>query len=437
MSEKNSPKSDREKKFIDGLLHKIDMNSKDSLRRWILRAISLMISISLWLFVSWNMKTETADSNTAVRTVPLRFVNVPEGSVVNCAIADVKVSLSGRNEDLARLDRDSITATISLADVRPGKYHIPVEIGKPESVTVAGIEPARVDLELYRIIERTLKPYVIIDDDDEDKITVNDISFTPEEIVVKGAESSVMNVRTAGVEISVADIATATEALDLPIVLLDANENKIEDLEITPPTVLLIASVTEQLSELVVPINAPIRGRPAEGWMIGRVELEPKSATLRGTSTALANITELTLDPIDITSHDRSMVIDIPLDPPSSGITLAGASSVRISIEIFSPTEKKDYAGIPISIVGARAGDHWVARPSHVNVVVEREIDKIASNDATPVDVIVDVSNIISESVVLPILVRPKSPGVRVISSDPKQAMAIRVLEVSADERSR
>ena len=396
----------------------IDLSDGAKRTRWVLRVVSLVLALTLWFFVSWD----ASGSRTKELTVPLRYLDIPDGYSISDRVRNITVAMEGNVELLALLDRNAVTASVSLQELRPGKYRLPVHVDSPERVRIVNYSPQVVEFELYRIIERTLKPTLEVTDEVPGDISITETDFAPAEIVVKGSETDVMAVRRAVVRAAMDDLLSSG-TLDLPVSLLGADGNEIAGLETAPQRVRLTVRVAETLEEIRVPVNVPVRGTPGNGLDVDAVVVSPDVVTLRGTRSALANIAELTLGPIDVTGHTEDMVVDIPLDAPAPGITISNAGSVHVRVELHSSVDTRTYVGVPIAVIGRGAFAEWRTAPLGANVMVERAVTSTEPFDMNkpPFELYVDVTNVVADHLVLPVLVRNLQEGMKVIRIEPQQ----------------
>ncbi len=396
----------------------IDLSDATKRTRWLLRVVSIALALTLWFFVGWD----GSDSRTKELTVPLRYLDIPDGYSISNRVHNITVLMEGNVELLALLDRNAVTASVSLQELRPGKYRLPVHVDSPERVRILDHSPQVVEFELYRIIERSLKPTLEITDEVPGGISVTEVVFQPLEVVIKGSETEVMAVRRAVVRSTLENLITHGTQ-DLPVVLLGEDGTEIAGLDSLPKQVQISVRVAETLEEIRVPVNVPVHGTPGNGLNVDAVVVSPDVVTLRGTGAALANITEVTLNPIDVTGHTEDMVVDIPLDAPAPGITIANADSVRVQVRLHSTVETRTFAGVPIAVSGRGAFADWATSPAGANVMVERSVTATEPFDMSkpPFELYVDVTNVVTDHLVLPVLVRNLRDGMRVIRIEPQQ----------------
>jgi YbbR domain-containing protein len=385
--------------------------------RWMMRAASLVFAVILWFFVTWD---GTSFISKDLR-VPLRFQDMADGYSVSSEVKTIDVRLEGSFESLALINGDSITASVGLQDLRQGKYRLPVQISAlPANIRVTGTNPNAVDFELFRMIERTMRPSLTLLDEIPQNMSMGGVTVTPQEISVKGPEADVLAVRRAEVKSGVRDLMDGEHEL---AVYLESDGRDTSGLVIDPPSVMVRAEFTQSMREAAVPIKVSITGEPREGFGVGSVTVSPDTATLRGAREWLEAISELEINAIDVTDHTESMNVDIPLESPNPNVTVVGPNYVNVRVELRTAVEIKTFAGVNISVYGASGAKKWSVLPPSASVTVERSLTASAPFDVSspPLELYVDVTNIVAPQIVLPVLVRNAARGMSVIRIEPQQ----------------
>lgn len=399
----------------------LDFSDGAKRTKWLLRGVSLLLAVILWFLVGWDGAAHV----TKDLSLPLRYQDVPDGYSVSERVSSVTVRIGGSLESLALLGRNDVGASVSLKDLRPGRYRLPIQITNPQSVRVLRVTPQSIEFDLYRTIERTLRPSLEIDGDISDGLKFEEPVYEPPEVVVKGPEAVVVSIKRAVVRASAQDLA-GKKRLELPVKLL-GDEGEIDGLAIEPSSVRVSVKLSEVLEELRVPVIIQVGGVPGAGLDVGRVIVSPDVVTLRGTRNALANIKELTLDAIDVTGHTENINMVIPLESPAQGITIAGTDSVKIMVELHSSNETKTFMGVPITLgSGSPESRRWKITPPAASVILERSIIGSEPFDVErpPIELYVDVTNVVSDQLALPVLHRGLPDGMRVVRIEPPQVYA-------------
>ena len=221
--------------------------------RWLLRVLSLVLAVVLWIFVTWDGST----LGTREMNIPFKYLDIPDGYSISNTVKDISVVVEGRTEILTLLGRNSITASVSLNDLRPGKYRLPVQLSVPENMRLVSYSPQVVDFSLFRIIQRTLRPSLVIKKGDvPDNLFLENTLFAPPKVVVRGPESDVLTVRKAEVRGTFTELRADAEK-ELPVILV-GDKGEIFGLTVEPRQVSVIASFTENKKEIPREAGRPL-----------------------------------------------------------------------------------------------------------------------------------------------------------------------------------
>lgn len=407
---------------------KLDLSDKTKRTRWLLRVLSLVLAVVLWIFVTWDGST----LGTREMNIPLKYLDIPDGYSISNTVKDISVVVEGRTEILTLLGRNSITASVSLNDLRPGKYRLPVQLSVPENMRLVSYSPQVVDFSLFRIIQRTLRPSLVIKKGDvPDNLFLENTLFAPPEVVVRGPESDVLAVRKAEVRGTFAELRADAEK-ELPVILV-GDKGEIFGLTVEPRQVRVLASFTENKEEIRVPVRVPLRGKPGENLEVGSIFVSPDAVTLRGSREALSNITDLPLNVIDVSDVTEDIELDVPLHAPGPDIELLGPEHAKVRISLDAATETKTYFNVPVKVQGKGIYKNWKLSPSHISVTIERPVTEGKGQaehpPAPPLELYVNVSNVVSQQLLLPVLVKDLAQGVKVIRIEPEQITVIALMQ--------
>lgn len=399
----------------------LDFSDSSKRTRWFLRIVSLAFAIVLWLFVTWDGTT------LSVRevNVPLKYTDLRDNYSITNTTRDIVVTIEGRAESLALLlaNRNALTASVSLQNLEPGKYSLPVQVTVPENVRLVSYTPMNVEFELFRIIERRLQPALSIKGDMPAELSLGNVVITPPEIVVKGPEADVLAIRRAEVQGTVAELRSNTNR-ELPVMFFGTGERgEIKGLIAEPRRVRVSAEFTEAIEDIRVPIEVSTRGMPEGTLSVSSVVVSPDMVTLRGSKGALAGISSLSLDPVDVTGQDEDMDFDRPIESPGPGVTIVGPDHANVRVEFRTAVKTKTYLHVPVKIRGRGVYPNWTITPPSASVTVERSAasDISADEAGPPLELYVDITNVVSRQLVLPILVRDVANGVKVVRIEPEQ----------------
>jgi YbbR domain-containing protein len=380
-----------------------------------MRVTALVFAVTMWYLVSGD----SAGLVTRDMYVPIQYQGLPDGYSLSATIQNVEVKVEGGAPDMKRLDAAEIQAAVGMSDLKPGKYRLPVQVVPPNNVRLIGYSPNVVELEIYRTIERSFRPTLVTQGDMPANMAMSSVDIRPAEVSVKGQEASVLALRRAEARAQVSDLMSGER--ELPVTLMDDNGD-VFNLKAEPTTVKVRAIFTETMKEARIPVKAGVTGVPARGFVVGDVVISPDFVTLKGTREALLGVTEININPIDVTGHTENMNVDIPLESPSDSIAIIGADHVNMRIELRASMESRTFLSVPVRLTGVSDPTKWTVSPPSASVSIERvSSGEPLDNETPPLELYVDATNVVTSQITLPILVRDARGGVNVIRIEPPQ----------------
>jgi YbbR domain-containing protein len=400
---------------------KISADSKEA--RLLLKIIALILSVSLWIFVTWD--DSEADRRTL--SIPLKYEDLQEGYSVKNAVQAIDVFVEDRSSFGGRLGGEiSVVASVSLSDLKPGKYTLPVIVEAPNGVSVIKYSPQTVNVELFRVITRTLRPTFAVSGDVSGDMSLGVAVINPQEVRVRGPEPSVISVQRAELRANVADAIKGIDGT-LPVTLYSSDGAQIKDLIIEPSSLYVRVQLSKTLSEKRIPVSIQINGRPADGCEIGIVSISPDVVMARGEKALLDRLREITPDPIDISGQSESVSLSIELPPPS-GLSIIDADSVNVNIEIIPSMKISTFSRVPVEVMGSGVYEDWMIEPPSVSVTVERSSESASADiSEVPIRAVIDVTNIVSRQIMLPVMIQGLTNGMRLVNVEPAHIKAIAV----------
>jgi YbbR domain-containing protein len=172
------------------------------------------------------------------------------------------------------------------------------------------------------------------------------------------------------------------ESLELPVDLTEISSGvgeynvdlTAQDLTGLPPTVqvaeILPASLRVTLDEedvRTLTVQPVVQGAPAEGYMVAGTTMEPAEVEVRGPSRALANLTTVDTEPIDVSGLRHNRRVETRLSLPE-GVKVQGIATVEARVKVESQVESKVFSEVPIYVRGQRG---WAVEPATVRVALE------------------------------------------------------------------
>jgi len=177
------------------------------LDNWAIKIVSLVLSLTLWFYVTSTGKTEMT------LTVPLELRNIPQDMAV---VGDVAGSLEVRVQGQERALRDialgkKVVGIIDLSMAKVGENAItfsPDDIRRPSGITVTHMSLSEVKIKLEPLIRKTFRLKPVLHGSPANGYRLVKISVMPPKVTVEGPASVVKtldSLKTMPIDIQGAD----------------------------------------------------------------------------------------------------------------------------------------------------------------------------------------------------------------------------------------
>ena len=274
----------------------------------------------------------------------------------------------------------------------------------------------------YEMDESITKHYTLIGD----KKPV----ISPEKITISGVKTDIARVSEAKVIISAENFSENQLVSNLPIILLDADGNRIEGLEMSEENAEVKLPIG---SEKTVPLVAKFTGEIGEGYELINTIISPSEVTIVGKSDVLEQIGEITLQPIDLSNVTKTDLIEVEMLLPEGVITL-GTSKVSVSLEVgeeipLSYPIQTSELNLTVKGIGDNLS-YEILTPS-INVVLSALPNKLLSYLASDIKATLDLSGYGVGEYTLPLTITPPN-GTRVTNNPIN--INVRVTEIKNDD---
>lgn len=265
--------------------------------------------------------------------VPLELLALPSNLAAVRPPATVKLLASGTADDLDNLDAKAIMASIDLSQARVGTAAYAVTVAAPTTGRVSvQARPATIRLTIERV--RTVERRIEVEPSGlpPTEYVFDGASVQPETVTVSGAESLLPRAVRARVILDLGQVRPSGTFV-VPVEVLDSENRPVPGLRAEPSSVTVspaVAAAPARRRLLVVPTW---KGQPEFGYRVVRYDIRPSQLSVRGDSGALARVTSLETDPIDLTglkaNAERTVRVLLP-----DGLRVEGQPTVTVVITV-------------------------------------------------------------------------------------------------------
>jgi YbbR domain-containing protein len=355
--------------------------------------ISIVAAIAIWVYV---MIVINPDSTATIKGVPVELQGLEtlaaDGFTVGNVSYAVDVTVSGSRSDLNALSPDDFQATANLKGYSLGT-NIPVDVRvtAPPRVEIKGQRPERIEVNIEELVS-VAKPIMLSYSKKFPKDTEPGfVTLSPHEIDVSGTKNAVGGVAYVTAEIDSDDLRETETKIVAPASPSKNNGDRVFDVELSQNTIEVTATLCHVKK---VPLMIDVTGELDPGLTITKQDIPP-TVSIRGSDDALANITELMADPIDISKLEETAIIEPHIQFPK-GVELADASrDLTVTIEIGG-VEARDFTftADQIEIINTDAGYTAHVNTGTIIVTIFGTADQIKDFTAEDLAVFVDLKEI-------------------------------------------
>ena len=156
----------------------------------------------------------------------------------------------------------------------------------------------------------------------------------------------------------------------------------VEVVQVTPPTVPVVFETTASRS---VPIEPAIEGKPAAGYMVGKIVVTPPTVEVVGPESAVRRVTEALTEPVSVADATRRVEESVnvgTLDPALRVKTLRAATVI---VEIVPAPLEQTLRNRPVHLRDLGPNLTATAMPTEVDVTLRgsrQELSRLQPDDA-------------------------------------------------------
>jgi YbbR domain-containing protein len=182
----------------------------------------------------------------------------------------------------------------------------------------------------------------------------------------------------------------------------DTHTRPIRTEDIKPPAGMRVVAfrpaeievTIERKIERPVPVEADIMDRPAFGYDIIAVHIEPKEVRVVGPRSKVGTLDFISTRPLNVDGQTEDLTLEAELRPPAAGVRLL-ERRVRVVIEISEEFVTRPFANVRVTLDNAPKGTRVSPNPVTVSLKGPRRL--VDSMDPKTLEVYVDCQPEIDE----------------------------------------
>ncbi len=355
------------------------------------KAVAVLLAVLLWFYVT-NLQNPTIEKS--LTGVPVSYYGLKEGLVIGDRPQNIEVRVKGPHSLINPLVSKDIKASVDLTQAKMGEGNFLVQVTLPAGVELVSYNPRSINLRVDAIQERQLGVQVKIENTVAQGYSSFEPVLTPSRVVVKGPQQLLANLDSARVTVDL-NQATGNLNLNVPVNIVDKGGNLVQShsLDINPKSIQVFIPVIKNSPTKTVPVKPVLSGKPAEGFQVARIILEPETVKITGPYDKLNLVDQVSTQPIDISGIQQNLVTQVSLSSPE-GISLLYDPTVKVLIQVETAPVSKQFHEITVDKQNQQAGTKVTLNPGKISLMVRGSKEEIAKLKAEDIKALVDLAGL-------------------------------------------
>ena len=369
-------------------------------RKWAYVLLSVFLAVILWLYVRAE-KDPVSDAR--IRNIPVQITGSSVLSSKGLTVAGlssdrVSTTLQAPASVLSDISRKNITATIDVSRIdEAGEHTLSYNIVLPTNVNTDGVviqekEPETITVTVEKLYTSTLPIEFRFEGSVAKGYQAGTPTIDPVNVTISGAVEQVNRVARAVVVLEAKDLKEQYTG-DLPIRLLDANGDELNDLEVelSSETAYIVYPIVV-VKEIPLTVNI-IAGGGATQENISEPLIVPSKITVAGTQEDINHLTEISLGSIDLSKvvGTSNFTFTIDLDPSLENVT--GITEAKVTVTV-SGLETRSFEVGNIKLQNIPRGYSAKADTEAKTVYVRGTADELAMIDSSQLRIVADLKDV-------------------------------------------
>ncbi len=180
----------------------------------------------------------------------------------------------------------------------------------------------------------------------------------------------------------------------------------VEVTHVAPATTNL---VFEQSLTRAIPVVASVEGEPAAGFVVDKVEVDPREVEVVGPESALRGVVQASTEPVSIDGASATVRETVTIGVPNNALRLTALRPARVVVDIVPVPAQRAMEKVPVRIRNLGAGRSARAIPGAVTVTVRGPETALKDLGADAIEASVDLAGLGAGQYNLPIHVAPST----------------------------
>ncbi len=348
--------------------------------------------------VVWLMAVQQEDpivTRELPDPVPVEYVNLAPGlTILGDPVDKVYLTVRGQRSMLESLNGSAFQARVDLQGLQAGVHTVSIEVIGPPEIKILRVRPPKAVVHIEKLAQKYVPVRVEVLDVPPlgYMVRTDAITTDPVSVTVRGPATQVEKVKVAVAEVF---IQGRRSTFTTRVVLSPRDDENLPvfDVTVDPPTASVTVPIEQQPGYLEVPVVPRTVGKPASGYRVSSIDVEPPTVTLRGSPETLQKLPGyVETEPLDISGATGDVVERLPLKVPSN-VSILGSKTVLVTVRI-TPLEGGKTVVRPLRLQGLPDGAEVILPIHSVQIILAGPLPKLNSLKPDDVQVILDLSQV-------------------------------------------
>lgn len=379
--------------------------------RTFLKVISLLMAIAIWYYVASDRTSEV------IRTFlfPIEYLNVPSEYAINSNVRKVEVQVSASRELFLGKRWSEITCQADLRGLGPGRHVVPVKVILPSGFKLISISPASIEINIIKTQSKEVPIKLKVSGGLPPGYTLEEVRIEPEKVVVKGPENDLRNISDVKAEVTF-EMLKDRNSLVLPLKV--SQETSGAGLIIEPSRAKVSYFLIKGVPKKTVPINIKVEGKLDRNYKMKDITIEPKNAVVEGPLEVIEDIKEIVL-PVNVNGIKEDVTIKASMPEIYKGAKVLAPDRVTVNLMVEPNLVRRTFEQVFIVTKGKSIYPSWRVKPESASVTLEGVPSVLEEGAPVPVELYVEVTNLVSTEIRVPLQYKLLKPGVKVLKIEP------------------
>jgi len=366
--------------------------------RWLrenlgLALLAFGLAFALWAAAVWE---ENPPVERTLADLPLAFHGLgPDRVVFEASAERVRLRLRVPRAIEGSLTPQDVEAFVEVQGLEEGAYERPVQVQiRRRGVQVLGVDPPRVRFRLERVESREVPVSIQVLGQPAIGYQAGAPIPARARVQVSGPRS---RVAVAAMAVGRIEIEGVRQSVEVPVRLaaVDPQGDPLPELRVEPEQITVTIPIEQRLGFRELPVRVALQGRPARGYQLTEIAVDPPTVTLTGDPRRLEEIgSAISTEPIDLSEARGELIAEVPLVLPA-GVALIGSPAivtVRLQVEPILSTQV--FQQVPVVVEGLRPGMSARLSPEAVDVILRGPLPYVENLRPEALRVWVDVADL-------------------------------------------